>query len=110
MAELAGSLRERVTIERWQAARDENGADVGEWRRLAAVAAALVPEAADGAAAGFEGEAPRSRGRWLVTLRAGPAIDLATRLRWRGRTLAVLAVTADPARPDRLLLRVEERP
>lgn len=110
MAELAGSLRERVVIERWLAGRDENGADVGEWRRLASVAAALVPEGTSGGAPGFEGEAVRSRMRWQVTLRAGPVIDLATRLRWRGRSLAVLAVTTDPARPDRLTLRAEERP
>jgi head-tail adaptor len=106
MTELAGTLRERVTIETWVAARDDSGADVGQWQRGPRIAAAVLPDGGGG----FEGEARRSRRRWQVVMRAGPAIDLAARLRWRGGVLAVLAVVADPSRPDRLIVRAEERP
>ncbi len=108
MTEFAGALREQVTIETWVAARDDAGAEVGGWRAGPKVAAALLPEGGGA----FEGEARRSRQRWQVVLRAGPAteVGLASRLRWRGRALAVLAVIADPARPDRVIVRAEERP
>ena len=106
MPDFAGALRERVIIEPWLAARDTAGAEVGSWGPGETVNAAVN---ADGGGA-VEGEARRSRRRWRVVVRAGPAVGLTSRLRWRERVLKVLAVEDDPALPDRLTLRVEDWP
>ena len=103
--ELAGSMVERVAIERFVTARDEAGAEVGEWRGEGAAWAAIVPDGAGLA----EGQARRSRRRWRVTIRAAVAVGLTSRLVWRGLWLAVLAVETDPRRADRVVLRCEAR-
>jgi head-tail adaptor len=104
--ELAGALNERVAIETWVAARDAAGAEAGHWQAVGAAAAAILP---DGLARSPLGEARRSGQRWRVTLRAGPALGLTSRLIWQGRVLAVLAVERDPRRPERLSALCEER-
>jgi head-tail adaptor len=104
--ELAGRLVERVAIEAWIEQRDAAGFDAGHWQPWGDAAAAVVPDNGGGAP---EGAARRSRRRWRVTLRAPVDVDLTTRLIWRGRTLAVLAVETDPRRPDRITLRCEAR-
>ena len=103
--ELAGRLREQVTLEHWVTARDEAGLDAGHWAVSDTVAAAVEPErllVADGRG---EGEALRTVSRWRVTLRAPLAVGVTTRLWWRGERLTVLAVQRDPARPEQLVLR-----
>lgn len=103
--ELSGTLVERVAIERFVEARDDAGAEVGEWRGAGAAWAAIVPDGAGAA----QGEARRSRRRWRVTLRGDAAVGLTSRLVWRGEWLAVLAVERDPRRVDRVVLRCEAR-
>lgn len=103
--ELAGTMVERVAIERFVEARDDAGSAVGEWRGEGSAWAAIVP---DGAGASL-GEARRSRRRWRVTLRGAAAVGLTSRLVWRGEWLSVLAVERDPRRVDRVVLRCEAR-
>jgi head-tail adaptor len=106
--EWAGTLVERVAIERFVDDRDDAGASVGQWQGAGAAWAAIVPDGRGGA----EGEARRTRPRWRVTMRApvgGSAVGLTSRLVWRGQWLAVLAVETDPRRPDRVTLRCEAR-
>ncbi|MBC7504292.1 MAG: head-tail adaptor protein [Sandarakinorhabdus sp.] len=103
--ELTGTMVERVAIERFVAARDDAGADVGEWRGAGAAWAAIVP---DGAGAAL-GAARRTRRRWRVTMRAAAAVEITSRLVWRGMWLAVLAVESDPRRADRIVVRCEAR-
>jgi head-tail adaptor len=102
-AELAGLLREQVTIETWVSARDDAGADAGFWRLERSVFASVLPDT--GAARAVEGAARRSGQRWQVTLRAPVEIGLTSRLLWSGRILSVLSVATDPRQPDRLVLR-----
>jgi head-tail adaptor len=101
--ELAGALREQVTIETWVAARDDAGADAGFWRLERTVFAAVVLDA--GGSRAVEGAARRSGQRWQVTMRGPAAIGLTSRLLWAGRILSVLSVATDPRQPDRLVLR-----
>ena len=95
MDELSGRLRERV------AAGDGTAGDEAWWAQLRPVTAAAVTGSPD---------LPPAYPRWRVTLRAGRGVDAGTRLWWRGRELAVLSATRDPAAPDRVELLVEERP
>lgn len=103
--ELAGRLRERVTLEQWVTVRDAAGLDAGHWAVSGTVAAAVEPERAMAAEGRSAGEALRSVARWRVTLRAPLSVGLTSRLWWRGERLTVLAVERDPARPELLVVR-----
>ena len=105
-AELAGALTERLTLEHWQAAQDDAGGDAGSWQRAGDVAAAIVP---DGDGRTRDGDTRRQRPRWRLTLRAPLLVTLTSRFLWQGKVLTVLAIDADPRRPDRLTVRVEAR-
>nr|WP_310523983.1 head-tail adaptor protein [Polymorphobacter sp.] len=109
MDELSGALNERVAIEAWVDLRDDAGASAGYWQARGAVFAAVVPDGGASLGSRVEGEARRSRRRWRVTLRAPVDVRLTSRLIWEGQYLAVLAVERDPRRPERVLLRCEER-
>jgi head-tail adaptor len=102
-AELAGALREQVTIETWVAARDDAAADAGFWRRECTVFAEILPDS--GVVRPVEGAARRSGQRWQVTLRAPAPIALTSRLLWSGRVLSVRTIASDPRQPDRLVVR-----
>lgn len=103
--ELAGRLRARLTVERWVGVPDGAGGFTGEgWRASGRVWAEL---AAAGHRNGVEAEARRARTRMKATLRPC-SVDAACRLRWDGRLFQVLAVTRDPATPDRTGLLIEE--
>ncbi|WP_439532095.1 phage head completion protein [Polymorphobacter sp.] len=107
--ELAGRLRERVTIEEWVEARDAAGLDAGHWAVRATAPAAVEAERLTAADARPGGEALRPAARLRVTLRApgagGFAVGLTSRLWWRGERLTVLAVERDPLRGETLVLR-----
>lgn len=103
--EFAGALRERVTIEQPNPARDALGGrqsgylyDGAAW----AAVAPLVP--ADLSSADALSALPR----WSVTLRKREGIMPGTRLVWRGRFLRVRAVMSDPALPAQMVLICEE--
>ena len=106
-AEFAGSLDQRVTIQRRAADRDDLGGASGGWEAGVAVWAALAPLTPG---IGGEGDRPLGRSRWKAVIRAGAEIVPGDRLQWRGGTFAVRSVEADPATPDRLTLMLEEQP
>lgn len=105
MAEMAGALREQVTIETWVDMRDDAGADAGFWRLERTVFASVVPDPAT--VRSVEGAARRSGRRWTVTLRTPVRLGLTSRLLWAGRILSVLAIETDPRLPDRLVARCQ---
>jgi head-tail adaptor len=103
--ELAGRLRERVTVERRAATRDALGGAIGDWIAEAVVAAAIVPARAGAAvvadaASGLDG--------WAVTVRSEADVRVGDRLVWRERRLSVVRATRDPTTPDRLEIFSEE--
>jgi head-tail adaptor len=105
MHELSGRLSERVTIE----AREGAGAmGQPDWRTLCTRWALVEPlDRID--PSGPLGETRISDRRWRVTVRAGPAVSLDMRLRWRGLVLRLEGIEADPARPDRLVLLARQQ-
>lgn len=100
--EFSGSLSERVVLERWHSARDASGDDAGQWLTVEPLFAHVEP--AGQPAPRAAGEAARSGRRWRVLLRRRADVDLAARLRWRGRILTVLAV--DDGAPQRDLIEL----
>lgn len=91
--EFAGTLRTRVTI-----MRAADGAGATRY-------AAIRP---DGAGEALAGEAVSAAPRFLMTLRAGVKALPGDRVGWGARVLTVRGVIADPATPDRIMLKVEE--
>jgi head-tail adaptor len=106
MNEFAGTLRERVTIERRLGNRDVLGGASGAYAYDGAAWVAVSPLIpTDLAAADSLSAMPR----WQVTMRKREGIDLKTRLVWRGRFLAVRGVVSDPRNPAQMVLTCEEK-
>lgn len=104
-AEFAGALRERVTIEQPNPARDPLGGRTGGYLYDGAAWAAVSPVIpADLSSADALSALPR----WLVTLRKREGVAPGTRLVWRGRYLRVRVVVSDPRDPARMVLTCEE--
>ncbi|WP_156679431.1 head-tail adaptor protein [Sphingomonas profundi] len=103
--ELAGRLRERVTIAHAPDERDPLGAAETGWTITATRWAAID---ADGGGDAVVAEAADAPARFRVTMRPGIAVAPGDRIGWAGRTLRVRALSEDPALPDRIVLRVEE--
>jgi head-tail adaptor len=104
--EFAGSLRERITVERQAEARTAMGRAAGEWEPLFKCMAAIVPETAAGAEA--EGQALSAMARFRVTIRARCGVAVGQRIVWGGTRLMVRQVVADPRTRDRIAMRCEE--
>ena len=105
MTEFTGALRERVSIERWAGAPDDSGGEVGAWGAAVDAWAEVSPA---GTGLPNVAEQPARNPRYRVRMRGSGRADLNCRLRWRGRQLAVLSASPDPA-ADRIELLVEER-
>jgi head-tail adaptor len=105
-AEFAGSLSERITVERQIEARTAMGLAAGEWVPLFACMASIVPESAAGAEA--EGQALSAMARFQVTIRAHCGVAVGQRIVWGGTRLAVRQVINDPRTRDRVTMRCEE--
>ncbi len=106
MPEFAGTLRERVTIERRLGNRDALAGATGAYAYEGVAWAAVSPlVSADLTVADSLSAMPR----WQVTMRKREGIDLRTRLVWRGRFLGVRGVVSDPRDPARMVLTCEEK-
>ncbi len=103
--ELAGALRERVTIEQPNPARDALGGRTGGYLYDGAAWAAITPLMPAGLTAA---EALSALARWSVSLRKREGIVPGTRLVWRGRYLRVRSVVSDPQAPAQMVLSCEE--
>lgn len=105
IGEFAGTLRERIIIERPVRARTAIGVQQFGWERIAACLAEIVPE---GAGAESEAMALSAMPRFRVTIRTRDGIAIDQRVRWGTRTLMVRQLLADPRVADRIVLRCEE--
>lgn len=103
--ELAGRLRERLTIERGSV-RNDAGAAAGDPVVGIPMWAAVRAEQP---ARGVDAERIASLPRYRVTMRASAAA-VGDTLRWKGQALRVLAVTHDPVEPDRVSILAEVMP
>ena len=105
MTEFAGTLSERITIERPVGARTPMGVQQTEWEVVCRCLAAVVPE---GAGAESEAQALSAMPKYRVTLRAREGIAIDQRITWRGRFLMVRQLLDDPRLRDRVTMRCEE--
>jgi SPP1 family predicted phage head-tail adaptor len=103
--EFAGTLRERIVIERGGSTRNAMGLLEPSWdevcRCLASVAFESVgPET--------EAQALSAMPRYRVTIRWREGIAIDQRVSWRGRKLMVRQLFDDPRTKDRIVMRCEE--
>ena len=105
MTEFAGSLRERIIIERPVGVRTAMGLQQSSWEPVCRCLAAVVPE---GAGPEAEAMALSAMPRFRVSIRKRDGIAIDQRVRWRGRALMVRQLFEDPRARDRIELRCEE--
>lgn len=105
MTEFAGTLRERVIIERPISLRNAMGLQEPGWEQVCSCLAAITL-----ASIGAESEAQAlsAMPSYLVTIRARDAITIDQRVRWSGRTFLVRQLLDDPRTKDRIVMRCEE--
>ena len=105
MTEFAGTLRERVVIERPVSSRNVMGLQEPGWEEVCRCLAAVALETVG---AESEGQALSAMPRYRVTIRWREGITVGLRVRWRGRSLMVGQLLDDPRARDRIAMRCEE--
>jgi SPP1 family predicted phage head-tail adaptor len=105
MSEFAGTLKERIIIEKPTEVRTASGLQTAGWEQVARCLAAIV---AEGAGAEAEAQALSAMARFRVTIRLREGIAVGQRVTWAGRAMLVKQRIDDPMLPDRILLRCEE--
>lgn len=105
MSEFAGTLRERIAIERPITRRTAAGLQEAGWEAVASCLAAIVLE---GVGPESEGQTLSAMPRLRVTIRRRAGISIDQRIRWQARILMIRQLLDDPRTPDRLVLRCEE--
>ncbi len=105
MSEFAGTLKERITIEKPVGTRTAMGVRQSEWKRLCGCLAAIVPE---GTGSESEAQALSAMPRFRVTIRKRDGIAIDQRIDWRGRLLMIRQLLDDPRAADRIMMRCEE--
>ena len=103
--EFAGTLRERILIERPVTNRTPMGLQDAGWEKVCRAMAAVEP---DGLGAEAEAQALSAMPRFRVTIRPRDGISVGQRVTWRERQMTVRQVLANPLEKDRIVLRCEE--
>ena len=105
MSEFAGTLNERVIIERPVGARTPMGVQQSEWQQVCRCLASVQLE---GAGVESEAQALSAMPKYRVTIRQREGIAIDQRISWRGRVLMVRQTLDDPRARDRIVMRCEE--
>ena len=105
MSEFAGTLRERIAIERPISVRNEMGLQEPGWEEVFRCLASVMLESVG---AESEGQALSSMPRYRVTVRWREGIALDQRVSWGERKLMVRQLLDDPRAKDRIAMRCEE--
>lgn len=105
MIEFAGTLRERIVIERPSEMRSAMGLQVAGWEVVARCLAAVEP---DGAGSEREGQALSAMARFKVSIRLRDGVAIDQRIRWGKRLLMIRQMIDDPRFGDRMMMRCEE--
>lgn len=104
-AEFAGTLRERVVIERAVSTRNAMGLQEPGWEQ---VCRCLASVALESVGAESEGQALSAMPRYRVTIRKREGVTVDQRITWNGRKLMVRQTLDDPRQKDRIAMRCEE--
>jgi head-tail adaptor len=105
MKEFAGTLRERILIERPATSRTVMGLQEAGWEQVCKALASVEP---DGAGAEAEAQALSAMPRFRVTIRPRDGVAVGQRVSWRGTQMLVRQMLSNPLEPDRLMLRCEQ--
>jgi SPP1 family predicted phage head-tail adaptor len=105
MREFAGTLRERILIERPISVRNEMGLQEPGWEEVCRCLASVTLESVGAEA---EGQALSAMPRFRVTIRWREGIALDQRVSWNGRKLMIRQLLDDPRAKDRIAMRCEE--
>jgi head-tail adaptor len=103
--EFAGTLRERVLIERPISLRNAMGLQQAGWETVCQCRASVALESVG---AESEAQALSAMPKFKVTIRAREGISLDQRVSWNGRKLMIRQLLDDPRAKDRITLRCEE--
>jgi head-tail adaptor len=103
--EFAGTLRERVVIERPISVRNAMGLQEPGWELVCRCLASVVLESVG---AESEAQALSAMPRYRVTIRRRDGLALDQRIGWNGRRLMVRQLLEDPGTKDRVTMRCEE--
>lgn len=104
-AEFAGTLRERVLIERPITSRNAMGLQEPGWEKVCRCLAAVVLESVG---AETEAQALSAMPRFRVTIRRREGIAIDQRISWNARKMMVRQLLDDPRAKDRIVMRCEE--
>ncbi len=105
MREFAGTLRERIIIERPVGARTPMGLQQSAWETVCRCLAAILPE---GAGAESEAMALSAMPRFRVVIRKRDGVAIDQRIKWNKRLLVIRQLLDDPRAKDRIVMRCEE--
>ena len=100
MTEFAGTLRERIVIERPISVRNAMGLQEPGGAEVCRCLASVGAES--------EGQALSAMPRFRVTMRWREGIAIDQRVSWKGRKLMVRQLLDDPRSKDRVAMRCEE--
>ena len=103
--EFAGSLRERILIERPATSRTAMGLQEAGWEQVCRALAAVEP---DGAGAEAEAQALSAMPRFRVTMRPRDGIAVGQRITWGATHMLVRQLLSNPRERDRIVLRCEQ--
>ena len=104
-AEFAGTLGERILIERPVAERNELGLQEYGWEIVCRCRASVTLE---GVGPEAEAMALSAMPRFRVTIRKRDGIAIDQRVSWKDKMMMIRQFLDDPKAPDRISLRCEE--
>ena len=105
MSEFAGTLNERIVIERPVGSRTAMAVQQSDWQE---VCRCLASVALEGAGAESEGQTLSAMPKYRVVIRKRDGIAIDQRISWRGRVMMVRQMLDDPRTRDRIVMRCEE--
>jgi head-tail adaptor len=103
--EFAGTLRERISVERPISMRNAMGLQEPGWEQVCRSLASVVLESVGAEA---EAQALSAMPKFRVTIRWRDGIALDQRITWNGRRMMVRQLLNDPREKDRIVMRCEE--
>ena len=105
MTEFAGTLRERLLIERPVSLRNEMGLQEPGWEEVCRCLGSVTLETVGPES---EAQALSAMPRYRVMIRERDGIAIDQRITWKGRGLMVRQLLDDPRARDRISMRCEE--
>ena len=105
MSEFAGTLRERIIIERPISVRNDMGLQEPGWEEVCRCLASVALESVGQES---EGQVLSAMPRYRVMVRRRDGIALDRRISWNGRSFMVRQLLDDPREKDRIAMRCEE--